>query len=351
MKNFIKSIVILVFLGTVACDPNETVAPIPPSDGDLIEPNVGGPDQPNQVFIDLSKSITTVTPRKNWDFGFASDGNFRVIINYSAYMVARPTDQTDLKMVSSNLVTPEYKAETVVAPEGNIEWIDNPSGNLAETAIATVSATDNENFVYVINRGQLENGAELVERGFIKIKVTRTGDDYVITYGDIDAATFTSVTVSKNTDFNFTFFNLEDGIIDIEPQKSLWDIAFTTTSNHFFDHENNVTVPYRFKDIVITNKGNAKVSAVEVTDLVNYADYTLADASGLDLQDDRLGIGSSWRNFEFSTYSYVVNPDIFYIIEDTEGNQYKLVFTRMNCISAECAGDRGYPEFTYELLK
>ena len=89
---------------------------------------------------------------------------------------------------------------------------------------------------------------------------------------------------------------------------------------------------------------------MEVTDLVNYAGFTVADVASLDLQDSRFGIGSSWRLFEFSTFSYVVNPDIFYVIEDTDGNRYKMAFTRMNCIQAECAGERGYPEFVYELL-
>ena len=335
----------------IACDPNEAIAPIGPADGDIIEPAVGGPDQPNQVFIDLSKTSTTVVPRKNWDFGFANDGQFRVIINYSAYMVARPTDQTDLAMVSSNLVTPEYKAETVVAPEGSIDWIDNPNGDLTETAIALVSDTDSENLVYVINLGQLENGAELIERGFIKIKITRSGEDYVITYGDIDATSFNSVTISKNASYNFTFLSLENGLVNVEPEKSSWDIVFTTSSNYFFDHATSTTVPYRFKDIVITNKGNVKVSAVEVSEVINYEDFTMADVAGLDMQDNRFGIGSSWRLFDFPTFSYTVNPEVFYVIEDTDGNYYKMVFTRMNCITAECAGERGYPEFTYELLK
>ena len=52
-----------------------------------------------------------------------------------------------------------------------------------------------------------------------------------------------------------------------------------------------------------------------------------------------------------ATFSYAVNPDIFYVVEDIDGNLYKLAFTRMYCVAAECAGERGYPEFTYELLK
>ncbi len=352
MKNLFKStLVLLIMGGMLACDPNDTIAPIPPSDGDLIEPNVGGPDQPNQVFIDLSKSTVVEVPRNTWDLGFANDGNFSVIINYSTYMVARATDQTDLTKVTSNLVTPEYKAQMVVAPEGSIDWIDNPNGELTETAIASISATNNDNLVYVINRGQIENGDSFTERGFLKIKITRSGDDYVVTYGNIDDTTFETITVAKNDTHNFTYVNIDAGIVTIEPEKSLWDIAFTTSSNYFFDHATSTTVPYRFKDIVITNKGNIKISTVEIAEGVTYDDFGVTDATGLELQDDRFGIGTSWRNFEFATFQYAVNPDVFYVIEDTEGNSYKLAFTRMYCVSAECAGERGYPEFKYELLK
>lgn len=351
MKNLLKSLIILLIIGVVACEPNDLIPPITANDGATIEPTVGGPDQPNQVYIDLSTSASSVVPRKTWDFGFANDGNFRVILNYSTYMVARPTDQIDLEMVSSNLVTPEYMAEMVVAPEGSIDWIDNPNGDLNETAIEAISVTDSENMVYVINRGQTENDDAFNERGFIKIKVTRSGDDYVITYGDIDATTFTSATITKNSKYNFTFLSLETGIVTIEPEKALWDFAFTTTSNYFFDFATETTVPYQFKDVVITNKGNIKISAIETSNVVNYADFTLNDASSLTLEDNRFGIGTSWRNFEFATFTYVINSDIFYVIEDTDGNYYKLAFTRMLCIEASCAGERGYPEFTYELLK
>ena len=341
MKNFLKLTIMLLVFVVVACDPNDTIEPIPPSDGDIIEPNVGGPDQPNQVFIDLSTAIATTVPRTSWDLGFYNGDDFKVIINYSAYMVARPTELTDLSEVSSNLVTDEYKAITVVAPEGNIEWIDNPNGDLNETAIATISLSDGENLVYIINRGQTEKDGILDERGFIKLKVTREGQNYIVSFGDIDAISFSSATISKNASYNYTFFNFDDGIVNVEPEKNLWDFALTTTSNYFFDHENNVMVPYRFKDFTISNYGNVKLASVEVTDVVNFEEFTMGDVASLTLEDNRLGIGSSWRLFEFATYSYIINPDIFYVIEDTEGNYYKLMFTRMYCIASECAGERG----------
>lgn len=351
MKNLVKTIILFFFIGMVACEPNNTIAPIPPTDGAVIEPEVGGPDQPNQVFVDLSKATATAIPRSTWDLGFSNGAGFNVILNYSTYMVARATDQTDLAMVSSNLVTDDFKAAMVVAPEGNIDWIDNPDGDLNDTAIAPISADENENMVYVINRGQTENGEAFDERGFLKVKITRSGDNYLVTYGNIDDTSFKTLTVAKNDKYNFTFINFDNGEVLVEPEKTSWDIAFSTTSNYFFDHATNTTVPYRYKDVVITNRDNIKITAIEVTDVVNYNDYTKADVNSMDLENNRMAIGSSWRLFEFDTFSYQINPNIFYVVEDTEGNLYKLMFNRMYCIAADCAGERGYPEFTYELLK
>ena len=351
MKTYLKAILTLLLFVVISCDPNDTIEPIPPSDGAIIEPNVGGPDQPNQVFIDLSSATTTTVPRTTWDLGFYNGDEFKVILNYSAYMVARPTDQTDLTQVSSNLVTEDYKAITVVAPEGNIEWIDNQNGDLNETAISTISLNENENVVYVINRGQIENNGVLDELGFLKLKITRDGQNYNVTYGDIDAMNFSSATIAKNANYNFTFFNFDDGIVNVEPEKNLWDIALTTTSTHYFDYSTNTTVPYKFKDFVISNYGSIKISSVDVTDMMSYEGFTMDDVGSLTLEDNRLGIGSSWRKFDGATFSFTINPDIFYIIEDVDGNYYKLMFTRMYCITGDCAGERGYPEFTYELLK
>jgi hypothetical protein len=351
MKTLTRILSLVLITAFIACEPNDTVEPTPPSDGDLIEPNVGGPDQPNQVFIDLSTGVTTAVDKDNWDLGFATGDDFKVVLNYAAHVVARATEETNLDNVTSTLVTEEYKAETVVAPEGNIEWIDNPNGDLAETAIATVSATEDQNVVYVVNRGQIEEGGNLVERGFLKIKVNRQEAGYSITYGDIDATTYETVTIAKDSKYNFTFFSFDDGVVTVEPEKNLWDLEMTTTSNYFFDRENNETVPYKFKDYSIMNYGNVKVASVDVTEEVTYVDFTINDALALTLENNRLGIGGTWRKFDFASFSYTINPDIFYVIEDTEGNLYKLQFTRMLCVEAACAGERGYPEFTYELLK
>jgi len=350
MKNFIKSIVILVFLGIVACEPNDTVAPIPPSDGDLIEPNVGGPDQPNQVFIDLSTATTTEVVKTSWDLAFSTGAEFRVALNYASFMSARPTDNNDLAMISSNLVTEEYKAEMYTGPDCIVSWVDDPSGDLSKTAIDAVSASDAENLVFVLYRGYYKSGDQSIDRGFKKIKITLEGQNYVITYGDIDDTSFKTQTITKDANYNFIFFSFDNGIVSVEPEKSKWDIAMTTATLHTAA-DNGLMVPYNFPDISITNQANMKIAAVETGTDISYENFTLVDANGLQLQQNRLGIGSSWRAFDFASFMYNVKDNIFYVIEDADGNLYKLAFTRMLCLEVACAGDRGYPEFTYELLK
>ena len=352
MKNLIKSIVVLFFLGMVACDPNDTVAPIPPSDGDLIEAEVGGPNQPNQVFIDLSTSISTVVPRTKWDLAFATGSEYTVAINYAAYMSARPTDQTDLAEVNSTLVNEVYKTEMATGPDCNVEWVDDPSGDLSNTAFGAISTTEASNMVFVINRGYVENGTEKMERGFVKVRVTREAESYIVSYGDIDDETFTSVTIPRDPAYNFVFFSFDDGLVNVEPENGLWDVVMTTGTllTAFGPGE---LVPYNFKDLGLTNQQKTKIKAVEITTEITYAGFDMEDANTLTLESNRTGIGSSWRKFNGSQTApgYDIAEDIFYVIEDADGNIYKLKFTKMHCVSAECAGDRGYPEFTYELLK
>ena len=79
----VKTISLMAILSmvTIACSSDEPLPEIPASTGAVINPEVGGSTQPNQVFIDLSTEITTVVDKDNWDLGFSSGDEFRVIMN------------------------------------------------------------------------------------------------------------------------------------------------------------------------------------------------------------------------------------------------------------------------------
>ena len=232
----------------------------------------------------------------------------------------------------------------------NIDWIDDPSGNLSLGAIGSISSTDNDNVVFVIDRGYVENGQTPMDRGSVKARVIREGENYSISYGDIDDSSFTTLTIPKDPNYNFIFFSFDNGIVNVEPEKTNWDISMTTSTLPA-EFGPGVYVSYNYKDISLSNHNNVKISSVEVTDIINYNDFTLAEANALILENNRMGIGTSWRTLVSREAGYILNSDIFYVIEDPSGNLYKLKFTRMFCISGDCAGERGYPEFTYELMK
>jgi hypothetical protein len=315
----------------------------PTSSGAILNPEVGGPEQPNQVFVDLSKQSATAVSKSSWDLAFSNGDEFRVMLNYATYTMARVTDKTDLADITDADITEEYKAE-MVAGQANTEYMDDPAGDLSLSTIAEISANESENFVYVVNRGQLDTNPA-TERGFVKLRITKSGDDYLITYGEInDTDNFSSTTIAKSDLTNFIYFSFDDGIVEVEPEITKWDFVMTT-----FTHEvpnGDEVLSYKYKDFVLTNSKNMSVAPVQIGGDVTYEGFSRSDVEGITLAKDRLGIGSSWRLFDFSTYSYTINPSIFYVIEDPDGNFYKLKFTKM----VNDQGDRGYPELVYELL-
>jgi len=337
------SLMALLTMGAVACNSDEPLPEIPASTGAVISPEVGGTTQPNQVFIDLSTESTTVVNKDNWDLGFYNGDEFKVILNYASYTMARPTTETDLANVTDELVTQAYKDEMKdFLP--NTEWKDAVDGDLSKTAIAEISATDANNPVYVINRGVLDD-ANTTERGFVKARITLSGNDYIITYGDInDASGFSTITVPKSTTNDFTYISFDtNDIVEVAPPKGQWDIMMTTFFNEF-DNQGEV-LSFKFKDFSLTNHQYVKSVSV-AGDQTAFDAFTIDDVAGLALANDRLAVGSSWRLFDFTTNEFAINNDIFYIIEDADGNVYKLKFTKM----LNDQGERGNPEFIYEIL-
>lgn len=335
---------------TVTVNFNETA-----SLGQSISPEVGGPVQPNQVYIDLSSGGNATAPRTSWDLGFYGGSEFRVAINGSLKMAAKQLETTNIDEVQA----PD---ETMIISQGNGvgSQIDNPVGNITGTAIAAISDNDADNKVYLINMGSnpsetapaagSEGSASGTSRGWKKVRILKSGNDYKIQYANIDATTHQEKIISKNAAFNFTFFSLgSEGTVNVEPQKNQWDINFTTFTNLV-----GPTTPYYYPDFVVTNtKGGAKSYQVLVSDSVNYDNFTLSSVTDASFNDDQRNIGSNWRSTSvtgsggFPVSAFVLKTDRFFVIKDPAGNIYKLKFTG----GANASGERGYPSFVYSLLQ
>ncbi len=325
--------------------------------GNALAPGVGGPTQPNQVFVDLSSGKMTAVPRVSWDLGFYSGTDFRVIINHTVRMSAKQTTSVNIDEVQAEDET------MLVNGSGSTTQVDDPAGDITKTAIATISATDAENKVYVINMGSnpgttdpkigSEGTGTGPSRGWKKVRILRSGNDYKVQYADIASTTHSEIIVSKNAAYNFTFLSLLDKkTVSVEPQKTQWDISFTSFTNT--TSFGTGLVPYNFADFVLNNvKGGAKTYQV-LTTAFTYDAFTLANVDNTKFTDDQRNIGSNWRGTTGGTDAngnpvslFVAKTDRFFVVKDPAGNVYKVRFTA----GVNAAGERGNPTFQYTILK
>jgi HmuY protein len=362
MKNkfFILILSITAVLAFTACSdddgPSQPIEII--IEGASISPEVGGPNQPNQVYIDLSTNTATTAKRDSWDLGFFSGTDFRVVINGSISMATAQLEATD--MIAVNSATPEVQDLQPRVIVGSFQaesanFVDAPEGSITGTAIAEVSSVAANNHVYLLNLG-FEVGTTTpatgsvaingTARGWKKIRVLRSGNNYILQYANLDDTTFEEVTISKDAAYNFNFFSFNtETEVDVEPEKSKWDLNFTYFTN---------IIPgngaYGYADFVVNNtKSDAKVYVIDtnVETSLTYDNFTLANVVNANFTNDQRIIGSSWRNGGGPGTLPSLKDNIFYIVSDTDGNLYKLKFLALT----NEAGERGYPEFVYSLLQ
>lgn len=315
--------------------------------GGSFTPDMGGPNEGNQVYIDLSSQASTAVRRDIWDLGFYSGDVFRVTLNGSLYMAAASLEATDIDMVSeSDVIDLKNQVAVGTFDPSNIDYIDEPNGDILETAIAEVSVNDAENQVYLVNLGYAigtsiptTGGVAIAgnQRGWKKIRILRREDKYLLQYADLAENTHQEITLDKDSNYNFSFFSFESqDVVPVEPEKERWDLAFTVFTNSIEDAGS-----YGFSDFVIHNrKGGVTAYAIEDID---YNSFTLDQIDPSLLQQDQTTIGSNWRDV-FASTSY---PDQIYILKDPNGNYYKIRFLALT----NSNGERGYPEFEYQLLQ
>ncbi len=326
-------------------------------EGASIAPKVGGPNEPNQVYVDLSTNTSTPIRRDTWDLGFYSGTDFRVTINGSVFMAVAQLSETNIDAVNSatiEVVDLKPKVAVGTFDADNIDYIDSRVGDITDTAISEISAIDSENKVYLVNLG-LEVGSTTPPvgsvaisgdpRGWKKIRILRKGNAYVLQYAELDETTHTEVEIFKNVSYSFSYFSFDTGNeIGIAPEKAEWDLNFTVFTNEFPNFGS-----YGYSDFVVNNtKSDVKVYMIDTdVDSFTYDAYSIIDVDITRFTDEQRGIGSSWRNGGGPGSLPSLKDNVFYIVNDTDGNLYKLKFLALT----NQAGERGHPEFVYSLLK
>jgi len=348
------------FLSLASCsnDDDDAVAAAVevPSVGATLQPAIGGANQPNQVYLDLSTKESKAVNRASWDLGFSSGSDFRVIINGSVKMAVKKLATSDITLAQTSDANVTVGAGTTLSSNG---YVDNPTGGLTGTAIAEISANDADNKVYLVNLGVAVSTASAAvgstsvdgdARGWKKVRILRNGNGYKIQYADLASAAFTEKTISKDAAYNFSFFSLTSGsTVAVEPEKAKWDLNFTTFVNYIPGQSGEVT--YGYSDFIVSNRiGGTLVYQVLIADGGAYADFTKAKVDetkfAVSATDQRI-IGASWRNGGGQGVLPSIRTDRFYVVKDAAGNYYKIKFLTLT----NDAGVRGNTAFEYAILK
>ena len=368
--------------------PTPSPAPTPSPEKNLIEagkaytllPEVGGANEPNQVYVDLSSGKMTSIRRDTWDLAFYCGDDFRVILNSSIAMTVKETPSTDIhKFVAPDTRIlfsddPRFPSRKAITDH----LIDDPRGILQEeaglegtgTAIARVSEKEEENKVYLLNLGNEistttpELGSinlQGTHRGFIKIRVKRSSNGYELSYAKNDELNdIKTITISKDPEYNFVFLSLTTGQkVQVQPKKKNWDLCFSPSTSWFSTQKDRIGDPSNsatfFPDMIISNlHGQTKATIFQSSDKseekrnAEYSAYTKEKALkinfSLEKYNNQMTIGRNWRDNQGGA---LIRNELYYLIKDGDGNYFKLKMLAMK----NDKGERGYPAFEYELLK
>ena len=369
------------------------------SQGGVIDVLLGGGNEPNQAYIDLSTGQQIAVARDTWEIAVYNGAENTVFLNASLLVSAAElkgitdinsvttetvlTSPLLLNTLDANFVQVEVTVNTVEElleglplsyPQyGNIEegpiFTDSQEGQVDGTAFSTISTTDEENNVFIVslgsaiptvkpNEGSISTTGD--HRGFMKVRVLTNGNSYTIQYAALGASEFSEITVNKDATNIQSAVSLTTGAeVEVQPATQNWDINFTGVFSYY-----GFQVVYgglAFSDYELHNT-LGDVSLYQVTlyetdregtrtdfDVPSYADFAAADIDeSLLVTDNRAVIGSGWRRIDFFGGSPPsVRDDRYYILRDAAGNFYKINFTAV--LSAD--GERGNPQFVYEKLQ
>ncbi|GGE48017.1 heme-binding HmuY-like protein [Pedobacter psychrotolerans] len=331
-------------------DNDEPIIVVPPSDGSTLtlSGKTTESNYANVVYADLSTDKSTAVNRKSWALGFYSGSDFKVVLNQSFQALAQVINKTDINAVTLDdakaamIYNISFQSSTLT---NAVSLVDSYDGNLNRTAIATVSATDSENKVYIIGL----NGT-YTEPNLYKVRILRNGNTgYTLQYAKVQETTFKTVNITKNAEYNLSFVSLgnnNDGVVvNAEPKKAEWDFhwSYSTYRSVASNPESN---PYFYQDFITTNNlGGVSTLQFEETTSITYTTFAETNLSGLTFLTSRDVIGSNWR---VTTGTGIIKK-YFYLIKDSAGNIYKLRFVSMGVGSD--GGERGKPVIEYKLVK
>ena len=272
-----------------------------------------------------------------YDLGTGENVSSNLVIEWDI-AIAKDDQHIILNSAKTNLRAAKIGGEwtdEVIPEEHELDW-DSPDGEIQGRAIGL--AMDE---IFLIDRGSTGSGADTEQFGY-KIGMLTTSDngDFELLVADPDGENEQNFVITFSEDHSYTFINLDSGIIEIAPPAADWDLLFTSYL-HIFDAE-TFPFPYQVTGCMLNWEG---VRAIELEN----TEFESVDLSVIntDTFSQELDIiGYDWKIYDFDL-GFIIRENRVYVIEDYEGDYYKLAFTSF--YNAE--GVKGNPQFEFQKLQ
>jgi len=341
--NYISFVIGLIFLFSSCFKEDDRVEPHDPGDVETVVIEMTSTYKYQLYFDFSSDSVISQNLKTDYDLGFGcADTGWHIILNTANFMMAGNTGQTDFNA----------PADTT----GLVWKYDKSNGDLDSTAIGdwlAISPDDSShiysNHVYIIDRGYDELGNL---RGLKKVVFERLEINiYSIRYSNYDGSDEQTMSITKNPAVNFIYFSFDDGgrQLDLEPANPDWDLIFTQYTTLLFTDANE-PYPYLVTGALSNRShvGVAQETSFDFDDIDLNLAQDLLYSSALDV------VGYDWKDVVGDVTSgivtYVMVPDLSYVIHDAEGFFYKLRFVNFYSTDPNNPGEKGYPTLEYQRL-
>ena len=185
--------------------------------------------------------------------------------------------------------------------------------------------------------GYDEAGAHL---GFKKLQINSVNSaQFDIVWGDISDQTGTSdIILRDQSNTQFTYYKIGGGVVNIAPEDDEYDLIFTQYT-HLFQ---NPLHAYVVTGVLLNRVGTAGVRITDKT----FEEVDFVAAETMTYSSDISTIGYDWKEFDFNTSLYEVDPTITYVVQSHDGFYYKFHFVDFY----NDQGIKGYPKMEVQRL-
>ncbi|MEZ4804152.1 MAG: HmuY family protein [Bacteroidia bacterium] len=337
MKYTIHIAYLFILLSLSSCFKKEDLLILPEGHSEITTLYLGQ-DYTKEMFFDLGSNSYKSSESIDWDMKFqSSKDGYGIFLNTGNFISARKIEVGGLGEFNSNDTFNILKFPKL---------IDAPEGSIEKSALGdwrTYKYLGNVQ-IYVVELSYLSGNQR-----YKRLKILNYNDSsYKIVVADIGDTAGDTMLIAKDKQRNYTYFTFKNGgkvVSNQEPSKELWDIQFTRY-NHFFPDilPNGELFPYRVLG-VLSNPNKVEIARDSMN---RYENLNASSIKDYTFSKDLNAIGFDWKEHAFGAQgTYTINPNISFIIKDTEGFYYKFHFIDFY----NPQGDKGYPKFEFERIK